>query len=67
MEISENNKNNVKAAKVIGVWYEISLIASLDDEQGLFLRILWCRQGGDHPETNLANSGYMPDMKVDKN
>jgi hypothetical protein len=24
-------------------------------------------QGGDHPETNLANSGYMPDMKVEKN
>jgi len=24
-------------------------------------------QGDDHPETNLANSGYMPDMKVEKN
>jgi hypothetical protein len=34
---------------------------------GFFWRILWCRQGGDHPETILANSGYMPDMKVEKN
>jgi hypothetical protein len=34
---------------------------------GFFLRILWCSQGGDHPETNLANSGYMPDMKVENN
>ncbi len=26
-----------------------------------------CSQGGDHSETNLANSGYnMPDMKVRK-
>jgi hypothetical protein len=31
-----------------------------------FLRILWCSQGGDHPETNLANSGYMPDMNLFK-
>jgi hypothetical protein len=21
-------------------------------------------QGGEHPETNLANFGYIPDMKV---
>ncbi len=26
-----------------------------------------CRQGGDHPQTNLANFGYKPDMKVEKN
>jgi hypothetical protein len=35
--------------------------------QGFFLRILWCSEGADHPETNLANSGYMPDMKVENN
>jgi hypothetical protein len=29
---------------------------------GFFLRILRCSQGGDHPETNVANSDYMPDM-----
>jgi hypothetical protein len=34
---------------------------------GFFLRILWCSEGGYHPETNLANSGYMPDMIVEKN
>jgi hypothetical protein len=30
----------------------------------VFIMILWCSQGGDHPETNLANSGYMPDMNT---
>jgi hypothetical protein len=36
--------------------------------QGFFWwGFLWCSQGGDHPETNLANSGYMPDKKVEKN
>jgi hypothetical protein len=28
----------------------------------VFSKILWCSQGSNHPETNLANSGYMPDM-----
>jgi hypothetical protein len=32
---------------------------------GVFLVI--SSQGDDHLETNLANSGYMPDMKVEKN
>jgi len=36
-------------------------------QAGIFLRILWCSQGGDHPEINLANYGYIPDMKVEKN
>jgi hypothetical protein len=34
--------------------------------QGFFLRILWCSQNGDHPESNLAKSGYNLDMKVEK-
>jgi hypothetical protein len=28
--------------------------------------ILWCSQGGDHPENNLTKSGYLLDMKVKK-
>jgi hypothetical protein len=36
-------------------------------QPGFFLRILWYSQGGDHSKTILANSGYMPDMKVEKN
>jgi hypothetical protein len=30
------------------------------------LRILSCSQGGNHTETNLANSSYMLDMKEEK-
>jgi hypothetical protein len=28
--------------------------------------ILWYSQSGDRPENNLAKSGYVPDMKVEK-
>jgi hypothetical protein len=41
-------------------FWTIALISQAE----FFLRILGCSQGGDHPKTNLANSGYMPDMKV---
>jgi hypothetical protein len=37
-------------------------------EQGFFFKG-FCdvySRGGDHPETILANSGYMPHMKVEK-
>jgi hypothetical protein len=34
-------------------------------KQGFFKRILWCSQGGNHPETNLANSAYMPDPSIE--
>jgi hypothetical protein len=39
---------------------------ALISQAEFFLRILGCSQGGDYSETNLANSGYMPDMKVKK-
>jgi hypothetical protein len=45
--------------------HHFSTIALISQAE-FFLRILGCSQGGDHPETNLANSGYMPDMKVKK-
>jgi hypothetical protein len=33
---------------------------------GFLLRILWCSQSGDHPESNLANFSYILDTKVGK-
>jgi len=36
-------------------------------QPGFFLRILWYSQGGNHSKTILANSGYMLDMKIEKN
>jgi hypothetical protein len=41
------------------------LAASLNLKQ-VSLSILSCNQNGDHPENNLAKSGYMLDMKVGK-
>jgi hypothetical protein len=42
--------------RIRGVWNRV-----------FYKRILWCSQGGDHPETLLPNTIFMPDMKVEKN
>jgi hypothetical protein len=34
-------------------------------QAGFLLRILWCNQSGNHPESNLAKFGYILDMKVE--
>jgi hypothetical protein len=36
-------------------------------KQGFFKGFCDVAKVDDHPETILANSGYMPDMKVEKN
>jgi hypothetical protein len=48
-------------------WNNLHVISSFSFiETRVFLRILWCSQGGNHPETNLPNSSYMLDMKKKK-
>ncbi len=36
-------------------------------ETGFLFRILACSQSDNHPENNLAKSGYVLDMIIDKN
>ncbi len=37
------------------VFLGIFVCSQSGESQGLFLRILWCNQGGNHWEENLAN------------
>jgi hypothetical protein len=51
----------------ISHWDLIKFPYFSDTTQGFFKRVLWCSsQGGDHPETILATSFFIPDMKVEK-